>query len=296
MLRGHLTQSERYQVDALREAGHSLRTIGERLGRAASTICRELHRNGCAAGYVPDRAHLRATYQRQQASMRPRISTSCWLLIEALLRKDHSLQQIAGSTELASHERIYQHIAADHRRGGVLYKPLRHSKPRRHRRCLPDRLGAIKHWRDITTRPLLVDTRERIGDWKIDTMVKANGGEVRVTMTERRSRLHLVRKATRRTADGCAMLSSAPCIRFATWSTPSPRTTAKSSPTTSWSASPARPTSTSPSRTLLGNVAAMKTPTGWSASTYPKAPTSPLSVTSKLLRLSAGSTADQGKR
>lgn len=201
MLRGHLTQSERYQVHALREAGHSFRTIGERLGRAASTICRELHRNGSAAGYVPDRAHSRASYRRQQASARARISPSCWPQIEVLLREDHSPQQIAGSTKLASHERIYQHIAADHRRGGVLYKLLRQRKPRRRRRCRPDRRGEIKRRRDITDRSPMVESRERIGDWEIDSMVKANGGEVLVTMTERRSRLHLIRKATRRTAD-----------------------------------------------------------------------------------------------
>lgn len=52
VLRRHLTQSERFQVHALHYAGHSIRTIGEHPGRAASMICRGLDRNVGAAGYV----------------------------------------------------------------------------------------------------------------------------------------------------------------------------------------------------------------------------------------------------
>jgi IS30 family transposase len=201
MSRGHLTQEERYQAHALREAGLSLRVIGKRMHRSASTICRELKRNRCPAGYSPDPAHTRARQRRHQASKRPRIDPSHWPRIEALLREDHSPEQIAGATGLASHERIYQHIAADHRRGGSLHTLLRQSKPRRGRRCRPDRRGQIKHRRDISERPPVVEERSRIGDWELDTMVKANGGQVLVTLTERRSRLHLIRRVSQRTAE-----------------------------------------------------------------------------------------------
>lgn len=60
MSRGHLTEEERYQAHALREAGLSLRAIGKRMHRSASTICRELKRNRCPAGYSPDPAHTRS--------------------------------------------------------------------------------------------------------------------------------------------------------------------------------------------------------------------------------------------
>lgn len=200
MSRGHLTQSERYQAHALRDAGFTLRAIGKRLGRSASTICRELKRNCCPTGYQPDAAQTRARRRRRQASARPTIPPCHWPRIEMLLREDHSPEQIAGRTHLASHERIYQHIAADHRRGGSLYQCLRRSKPRRRRRCRPDGRGQILRRRDITARPAVVERRERIGDWELDTMVKANGGEVLVTMTERVSRLHLIRRASARTA------------------------------------------------------------------------------------------------
>ena len=201
MSRGHLTQRERYQAHALRETGLSLRAIGKRMERSASTICRELKRNRCPTGYAPDPAHVRAQRRRQRASRQARIDPSHWPKIEALLRDDHSPEQIAGSTRLASHERIYQHIAADHRRGGTLFKLLRQSKPRRRRRCRPDRRGQIKRRRDISERPAIVETRSRVGDWELDTMVKANGGQVLLTLTERHSRLHLIRRVSQRTAD-----------------------------------------------------------------------------------------------
>ena len=201
MSRGHLTQAERYQAHALREAGLSLRAIGRRIDRSASTICREFKRNRCPTGYSPDPAHARARHRRRQASRRARINPSHWPRIEALLREDHSPEQIAGATGLASHERIYQHIAADHRRGGTLHTLLRQSKPRRKRRCRPDRRGQIKLRRDISARPPVVDERSRIGDWELDTMVKAHGGQALVTLTERRSRLHLIRRVSQRTAE-----------------------------------------------------------------------------------------------
>ena len=200
MSRGHLTQAERYQAHALREAGLSVRAIGRRIDRSASTICREFKRNRCPTGYPPDLAHARARHRRRHASRRARINPSHWPRIEALLREDHSPEQIAGATGLASHERIYQHIAADHRRGGTLHTLLRQSKPRRKRRCRPDRRGQIKHRRDISARPPVVDERSRIGDWELDTMVKANGGQALVTLTERRSGLHLIRRVSQRTA------------------------------------------------------------------------------------------------
>ena len=201
MSRGHLTQEERYQAHALREAGLSLRAIGKRMPRSASTICRELKRNRGPSGYAPDPAHARARHRRQRASRRPRIDPSHWARIEALLREDHSPEQIAGATRLASHERIYQHIAADHRSGGSLQTLLRQSKPRQKRRCRPDRRGQIKHRRDISERPPVVDTRSRIGDWELDTMVKAGGGQVLLTLTKRRSRLYLIRRVSQRTAE-----------------------------------------------------------------------------------------------
>jgi len=53
--------------------------------------------------------------------------------IEEKLKLNWSPQQISGwlkkqGHELVSHETIYKHILADKKRGGILYKCLRHSE------------------------------------------------------------------------------------------------------------------------------------------------------------------------
>lgn len=201
MARGHLTQDERYQVQALVELGFSKTAIGKRIHRSPSTVARELLRNGGPDGYKATRAHAQWKSRRRKASQAPRISALAWQQIEGRLREEHSPEQIAGTTGLASHERIYQHIAADRSTGGDLHRHLRHGHARRKRRVRPDRRGKIRFRRDITERPAEVEARGEIGHWEVDTMVKAGGGMVLVTMTERRSMLHLIRRVAARTAE-----------------------------------------------------------------------------------------------
>ncbi len=45
-----LSQDERVEIASLRQAGLSIRQVADRLGRAPSTISRELRRNATAAG------------------------------------------------------------------------------------------------------------------------------------------------------------------------------------------------------------------------------------------------------
>ena len=61
-MRGYtqLTRDERYQIYALRKAGHSQKEIAEVLGRSPSTISRELRRNKGLKGYRPEQASLRS--------------------------------------------------------------------------------------------------------------------------------------------------------------------------------------------------------------------------------------------
>jgi transposase, IS30 family len=65
-----LDRLERYEIARLREAGHSIRCIARQLGRAASTISRELRRNsaphrGPQPRYEPERADALA-WKRQR--------------------------------------------------------------------------------------------------------------------------------------------------------------------------------------------------------------------------------------
>jgi IS30 family transposase len=71
-----LSQDERIEIADLRLAGLSVRQIATRLGRAPSTISRELRRNATVRrGYRPFDAHRRATVRRARHRRR-RIETN----------------------------------------------------------------------------------------------------------------------------------------------------------------------------------------------------------------------------
>ena len=99
-----------------------------------------------------------------------------------------------------SHERIYQHVYEDKRRGGDLHRHLRCQKPRRKRYGHYDRRGQIRERVPIDERPEVVEARSRIGDWEADTVIGKLGGAVLVTLVERRSRLSLIALAPNKTA------------------------------------------------------------------------------------------------
>jgi len=71
----YLSQDERIEIADLRHAGLSIRQIAERLGRAPSTVSRELRRNATTGGYRPFEAHRRATARRARHHRR-RVETS----------------------------------------------------------------------------------------------------------------------------------------------------------------------------------------------------------------------------
>ena len=66
-MRGYtqLTRDERYQIYALRKAGHSQKEIAEVLRRNPSTISRELGRNKGLKGYRPEQAHRLAQNRKK---------------------------------------------------------------------------------------------------------------------------------------------------------------------------------------------------------------------------------------
>lgn len=190
----HLTQEERYQIYAFRKAHLTIRQIGEHLGRAPSTISRELRRNVNRRGYRPKMAQYLACIRAQQARSRVRIRAHQWRGINRLLKLQWSPQQIARrahreGTLRVSHTWIYRHIACDRAAGGSLWRNLRRSTLRRRRyhkgykrrRPLRFRVG-------IECRPQAVETRAELGHWEGDTILgHARQGSV-LTVVERKSR------------------------------------------------------------------------------------------------------------
>ena len=206
-MRGYtqLTRDERYQIYALRKAGHSQKEIAEVLRRNPSTISRELGRNKGLKGYRPEQAH-RLAQNRKKERDRTRIPKSTWARVEQLLREDWSPEQVSGwltweEGVSVSHERIYQHVYEDKRCGGDLHRHLRCQKPRRKRYGHYDRRGQIRERVPIDERPEVVKARSRIGDWEADTVIGKPGGAVLVTLVERRSRLSLIALAPNKTAE-----------------------------------------------------------------------------------------------
>lgn len=201
MVIGRLSQHERYRVHALREAGLSIRCTAQALGRSPSTVSRELRRNRHARGYLPEQAHRMSQQRRAHASQRPRLEAGRIEQIHALLAQDFSPEQIAGRTGLASHEWIYRHIYADQTRGGPLFRHLRKGRRQRRRRGQRDGRGQLRQRRHWSERAAVVEERSRLGDWELDTIRASTGKAVVVTMTERRSRLHVLAHSPDGTAE-----------------------------------------------------------------------------------------------
>jgi IS30 family transposase len=184
--------------------GHHQTQIANCTGVDKSTISRELSRNRGQRGYRPKQAHGLAMSRRKKGECR--IQSETWALIEAKIRMDWSPEQISGwllkqHNIQVSHEWIYQHILSDKQAGGDLYKHLRCQKKRRKRYGSRDHRGKLPNRRSIEERPKIVDQLQRIGDWEVDTIVGKGHHQAVVTLTERKSRLALLRKVDRRTAE-----------------------------------------------------------------------------------------------
>jgi len=193
-----LTQEQRYQICALKRNGHSQGEIANTVGVHKSTISREVRRNRGQRGYRPKQAHCKALARRSQKVKR-RIEPCTWQLVEEKLREDWSPEQVSGWLRkrqgvAISHEWIYQYILADKEAGGDLHMHLRCQKPRRKRYGQYDRRGKLPNRVSIEERPAIVDTRERLGDWEIDTIIGKGHRGALVTLTERKSRMALIER------------------------------------------------------------------------------------------------------
>lgn len=204
----HLTYEQRCQLETLKKRGDSPSSIAKELGFHPSTIYRELARNKGKKGYRFKQAHRKATERRKKASHEcSKMTPEMISLIESKLNLQWSPEQISGwlkkndNLENISHERIYQHVWADKKSGGVLYKQLRHSGKKYNKRssgkagrgCIPNRT-------DINERPEIVEQKCRLGDWEIDTIIgKGHKGAI-VSMVDRASKLTKLIVVSKKTA------------------------------------------------------------------------------------------------
>ena len=93
-------------------------------------------------------------------------------------------------------------IIDEQNRGGQLYKHLRLGRKKRRKRIKTnDRRGQIPNRTSIDERPAVVDNKERVGDWEVDTIIGKNHKGALVTAVERKFKFCCIAHVPRKEAD-----------------------------------------------------------------------------------------------
>lgn len=209
-----LSNSEREEISRSLVTGRSIRSIAGTLGRAPSTISREIKRNGDLKSY-------RANIADQAAWDRARRPKLCKLamnpviaqIVASKLRLQWSPEQIAGwlkreypddMSNHVSHETIYRTLYIQAR--GALKKELlahlrrsRAMRRSRHHTQKTDNHGKIIDTVSISERPALIADRAVPGHWEGDLLFGSKNSQI-ATLVERQTRyVMLVKVASKDT-------------------------------------------------------------------------------------------------
>ncbi len=203
-----LTLSEREEISRGVVAGQSIRSIADLIGRAPSTVSRELNRNGGRQDYRAnkadqtawDRAHRRKTCKLVE-------NRALAHIVAKKLEQRWSPEQIAGwlkktypedENYQVSHEIIYRSLYVQAR--GALKKELvKHLRTRRtmrrsrHGNSSGEGQGQIKDMITISERPASVEDRAVPGHWEGDLIAGPNESYI-ATLVERHTRYVMLAK------------------------------------------------------------------------------------------------------
>ncbi len=200
-----LTEKQRYLIEHFIKAGFSLTNISQSLGVHKSTVSRELRRNSFGGRYCAQRAQNLADERR--GSNQRRISEPILRFARMFLQYDWSPQQVCGWLQRnlglnVSHQRLYDYIWEDRKRGGSLHTHLRCGRKSRKPHRSSDGRGQIPNRVSIEQRPVQVQWKVRVGDWELDTMSGSREkGFYLVTLVERKTRLTLVARVESKNSD-----------------------------------------------------------------------------------------------
>ena len=201
---------ERSRIARFHGAGQSIREIAATLGRAPSSVSRELKRNsGAQIGYRPSHADDLAWSRRWRGSRMER-HPALREQVLSQLSLGWSPEQIAGrmAREKAaltiSHESIYRFIYAQITRHNDYrwrhYLPQAKSKRGRGKR----RYRPIEHIYarvPISQRPAHILSRKQPGHWEVDLLHPSKHGAAVLVAVERTSRLTLLAKQSGKHAE-----------------------------------------------------------------------------------------------
>ncbi|NGM89907.1 IS30 family transposase [Parapusillimonas sp. SGNA-6] len=197
-----LTLVEREEISRAMASGFSIRSIALILGRAPSTISREIKRNGGPGCYRATQAD-QAAWDRARRPKRCRLAENRELarIVTEKLRLQWSPEQIGGwlkhtypcdETSHVSHETIYRSLFIQAR--GALKKELlqhlrrtRGMRRSRHHTQKTDDHGRIVDAVSISERPATVEDRAVPGHWEGDLLFGSANSQI-ATLVERQTR------------------------------------------------------------------------------------------------------------
>lgn len=208
----HLTREDREQIATLTAAGWSQVRIADEIGKAASTISRELRRNGLESGrysaHVADGAYM----ARRQRPARLERDQRLAGFVRQRLSEGWSPQQISGWLRSGAEpglcavamETIYAFIYRTGQRLEQLWRLLARRHKRRRAPAARASRDALKDRASIHERPGEIDDRSTLGHWEGDLIICQRTRPVLV-LHERKTRLTL---AARLTGKGAAETAS----------------------------------------------------------------------------------------
>jgi IS30 family transposase len=198
----HLTTFERARIETLEGLGYSIRSIAKEIGRAPSTVSRELSRNTSPEGiYHSETAQEQYAVRRKNGGCHGKWSSTVAKMVQEKLDLTWSPEQIAnrlfkGELSFKTIYRWLYHGRIMNRTAEVLRQKGKRQKPRETR-------GRFNVGTSISKRPADIKKRQTFGHWELDTVVSGRGrskGCV-ATFLERKTRWYVAVKMPDRTAD-----------------------------------------------------------------------------------------------
>ncbi len=202
-----LTLEQRYEIQALLNAKHRKNFIAKQLGVNKSTITRELQRNSGKRSYNAQKAQELYKERKNDVFRKIYFTTSMEKIVTEKIKLDWSPEQIVGFCKkqdipMVSHETIYKYVYTDKEQGGNLHTHLRTARSKRKPKHNKKKgKFSIKDRVFIKDRPPIVDSKERYGDWEVDTIIGANQKGAILGVVERKSMFTLYVKTQGKKAE-----------------------------------------------------------------------------------------------